>query len=117
MLPAGSWLAGTDPRIRPSVSTIPSETHSTARSWMALDALRRDIHRGRVARRDEVDHLVQAEVALRALPVHETLGAAVRLADPLARLVGVVEAEVVVDRFGGEHGGDLMAQGLHAVER
>src|SRR5262249_171036 len=46
-----------------------------------------------------------------------TLGPAVGLANPLGGFVGVVQAEVVVDRLGGEHAGDLMTQGLHAVER
>ena len=82
-----------------------------------LDAQRRDVDRRGEAGRDVVDHLVEAELAVGPLLVAIAPGAVARLAGPLVGLVGVVQAEVVVDRLGGQDGGQVVAQGLHPVER
>ncbi len=83
----------------------------------SLDAQGRDVNRGGEARRDVVDHLVEAELAVRPLLVAITPRAFGGLANPFVGLVGIIQAEVVVDRLGGEHGGQVVAQGLHPVER
>src|SRR5439155_23951588 len=38
-------------------------------------------------------------------------------AAPLVGLMAVVQSQVVVDGFGGQHGGEVVGQRLHAVER
>ena len=83
----------------------------------ALDAQGRDIDRRGEPRRCVVDHLVETELAARPFLVDVTSGIAGGLADPLVGLVEVVQAEVVVDRLGGEDDGQVLAQGLHPVER
>ena len=83
----------------------------------ALDARRRDVDGRRVAGRHVVHHLVEAELAVGPLLVEISARPVGRFADVLVRLVGVVQAEVVVDRLGGQDRGQVVAQGLHAVER
>ena len=84
----------------------------------ALQPLDRVEDRGGVARGHVVDHAVELEPAERAaelVAVARGLGAGDPL--PLVGLVAVVEAEVVVDRLGGEDDGEELGEGLEAAQR
>ena len=84
----------------------------------ALHALDGDEHGRGVARGHVVDHALELEAGPRAaalVAVAGRLGAGHAL--PLVGLVPVVQAQVVVDGLGREHGGEELGEGLQAVQR
>ena len=77
---------------------------------------------GRITRRHVVDHLLELELTGARNDggfVHAILEAVrsfgVRLTHPLVGFVGEIEPKVVVDRLGGEDGGDAFAQRLQSI--
>ena len=95
------------------------------RRWLSAvvrircDALRGDQHRGRIAGRGVVDDLIEIEGRRRHGAGVFDLRSAVRIraADPFVGLARIVEAQVVVDRLGRQHGRQPFGQRLQAVQR
>ena len=84
----------------------------------ALHAPGRHEHGGREARRHIVDHVLQVEPgSARTADVAVARRCVAGFAAPLVGLMAVVQPQVVVDGFGGQHGGEVVGQRLHAVER
>ena len=83
----------------------------------ALNAGGRDVNGGREAGSDVVDHLVETEIAAGVFANDIPSRGFGGMANPFAGLVGIIQAEVVIDRLGGEDAGQIIAKRLHAVER
>ncbi len=83
----------------------------------ALHAGRRHENGRGVAGRDVIDQLVQVELSAgRRADVSIAGGLVARLALPFVRLVPIVEAQVVVDRLGRQHGRKEFREDLHAAQ-
>ncbi len=85
----------------------------------ALDALRRHQDRRGVTRRGVVDDLIEIEdrARRRALVAVARRAAGILDARPFVGLARIVEAQIVVDRFRGEHRRQAFDERLEAVER
>ena len=60
---------------------------------------------------------MEDHVGFGALVVKLALVGGVNAAQPLFRLAGVIEAQIVINRLGRQHHGQPVAEGLQAVER
>ncbi len=85
----------------------------------ALDAAGRDEHRRGIAGRDIIDHLLHVELGSRRPPLVAKTGMMSfdRHPQPLVDLVRIIQSQVVVDRLGGQHRRQPVAQRLQPVER
>ena len=85
----------------------------------AFDARRRDKYRRGVARGHIIDDVVEVEegARFRALVVEAAFFVRVVHAHKFLRFARVIQAQIIVDRLGREHGGQMLGEGLQPVER